>query len=148
MILTGDYGQNGMPYEEIDGVPIWFEERGDPAGPPLVALHGGILTFERSFGDVLPWLTEGRRVIGAELQGHGHTADTGRSMSFERFADDIAELIDRVAGGLEHPARRLPPRDHRPRAGRPRLPTRRRVRGLACRLRRGGGESGRRGVDH
>jgi pimeloyl-ACP methyl ester carboxylesterase len=48
---------------------------------------------------VLPWLAEGRRVIGVELQGHGHTPDTGRTMSIERFADDVAELIDRVAGG-------------------------------------------------
>src|SRR5436190_22473947 len=88
-----------MPYEEIDGVPIWYEEHGDPDGPPLVALHGGILTFDGSFGDVLRWLTQGRRVIGVELQGHGHTPDTGRPMSIERFADDVAELIDRVAGG-------------------------------------------------
>ena len=64
-----------------------------------VALHGGIVTFRGSFGNVLPWLTEGRRVIGVELQGHGHTPDTGRAMSIERFADDVAELIDRVAGG-------------------------------------------------
>ncbi len=88
-----------MPYEEIDGVPIWYEEHGDPDGPPVVALHGGITTFEGSFGDVLPWLEQGRRVIGVELQGHGHTPDTGRSMSIERFADDVAELVDRVAGG-------------------------------------------------
>jgi len=88
-----------MPHEEIDGVPIWYEEHGDPDGPPLVALHGGVLTFQRSFGDVLPWLTKGRRVIGVELQGHGHTPDTGRALSIERFADDVAELIDRVAGG-------------------------------------------------
>src|SRR3954470_22202382 len=88
-----------MPHHEIDGVPIWYEERGDPAGPPLVALHGGIMTFHGSFDDVLPWLAEGRRVIGVELQGHGHTPDTGRPMSYERFADDVAELVDRVAGG-------------------------------------------------
>ena len=88
-----------MPHEEIDGVPIWYEEHGDPGGPPLVALHGGLLTFQRSFGDVLPWLTERRRVIGVELQGHGRTPDTGRAMSIERFADDVGELIDRVAGG-------------------------------------------------
>src|SRR3954468_9746102 len=88
-----------MPHEEIDGVPIWYEEHGDPAGSPLVALHGGIVTFQGSFGDVLPWLTVGRRVIGVELQGHGHTPDTGRAMSIDRFADDVAELVDRVAGG-------------------------------------------------
>jgi pimeloyl-ACP methyl ester carboxylesterase len=88
-----------MAHEEIDGVPIWYEEHGDPTGPPLVALHGGILTFRRSFGDVLPWLAEGRRVIGVELQGHGHTPDTGRAMSIDRFADDVAQLIDAVTGG-------------------------------------------------
>ena len=88
-----------MPLEEIDGVPIWYEEHGDPAAPPLVALHGGILTFGGTFDAVLPWLTEHRRVIGIELQGHGHTPDTGRPMSIERFADDVAEVIDRVAGG-------------------------------------------------
>jgi pimeloyl-ACP methyl ester carboxylesterase len=88
-----------MAHEEIDGIPVWYEEHGDSAGPPLVALHGGIVTFQGSFGDVLPWLTEGRRVIGVELQGHGHTPDTGRPMSLERFADDVAEVIDRVAEG-------------------------------------------------
>lgn len=88
-----------MAHEQIDGVPIWYEEHGDPDGAPLVALHGGIMTFEGSFGHVLPWLARERRVIGVELQGHGHTPDTGRPMSIERFADDVAELIDRVAGG-------------------------------------------------
>jgi pimeloyl-ACP methyl ester carboxylesterase len=99
MSLRRAYRLAGMPHEEIDGVPIWYEECGDPTGPPLVALHGGILTFRRSFDDVLPWLVDGRRVIGVELQGHGHTPDTGRAISFERLADDVAELIDRVAGG-------------------------------------------------
>ena len=65
----------------------------------MVALHGGMLTFQASFADVLPWLTEGRRVIGVELPRHGHTPDTGRPMSLDRFADDVAEVIDRVAGG-------------------------------------------------
>src|SRR3954464_2008126 len=99
MSSGGAAGRRGMPTEQIDGVPIWYEECGDPSGPLLVALHGGIMTFERSFAAVLPWLADGRRVIGVELQGHGHTPDTGRAMSIERFGDDVAELIDRVAGG-------------------------------------------------
>jgi pimeloyl-ACP methyl ester carboxylesterase len=99
MSRDGLQRRKGMSHAEIDGVPIWYEERGDPAGPPLVALHGGIITFQGSFGRVLPWLAEGRRVIGIELQGHGHTPDTQRAMSIERFADDVAELIDRLSGG-------------------------------------------------
>jgi pimeloyl-ACP methyl ester carboxylesterase len=88
-----------VPTKDIDDIPIWYEEHGDPAGPALVALHGGINTFQGSFGAVLAWLAEGRRVIGVELQGHGHTPDTGRSMSIERFADDVAQVIDEIAGG-------------------------------------------------
>ena len=37
-----------MPYEKIDDVPIWYEEHGAPDAPPVVALHGGVLTFETS----------------------------------------------------------------------------------------------------
>ena len=83
-----------MPLTDIDGIPLWHEEHGDPDGPPLIALHGGALTFGGSFGDVLPWLGPLRRVIGVELQGHGHTADTGRAMSIDRFADDVDALLD------------------------------------------------------
>lgn len=88
-----------MPTCDIGDLPIWFEECGDPTGPALVALHGGINTFQGNFGPLLGWLAEGRRVIGVELQGHGHTPDTGRSMSIDRFADDVAQVIDEVAGG-------------------------------------------------
>ena len=89
-----------MPHEQIDGVPIWFEEHGDPEGPPLVALHGGILTFEGSFRDVLPWLN---RVTAGSSGSSSRATATPQTlagpMSIERFADDVAELIDRVAGG-------------------------------------------------
>jgi pimeloyl-ACP methyl ester carboxylesterase len=88
-----------MPTADINGLPLWYEEHGDPGGPPIVALHGGVVTFEGSFADVLPWLAEGRRVIGVELQGHGHTPDTGRAMSIDQFADDVATLLDHL--GIE-----------------------------------------------
>src|ERR1051325_2458396 len=88
-----------MPTADIDSIPLWYEEHGDPDGSPLGAPHGGILTFEASVQHVLPSLAQGRRVIGIELQGHGHTPDTGRPMSINRFADDVAALLDRL--GIE-----------------------------------------------
>jgi pimeloyl-ACP methyl ester carboxylesterase len=88
-----------MPLAEISDIPMWYEEHGDPDAPPLVALHGGVLTFGLSFDAVLPWLTKVRRVIGVELQGHGHAPDTGRDMSIDRFAQDVAALLDHL--GIE-----------------------------------------------
>jgi pimeloyl-ACP methyl ester carboxylesterase len=47
----------------------------------------------------LEWLAEHRQVVAIELQGHGHTRDTGRPFSFQGFGDDIAGLIEYL--GLE-----------------------------------------------
>src|SRR5437870_1297560 len=35
-----------MSHEEIDGVPVWYEEHVAPARSPLVVLQGGIITFQ------------------------------------------------------------------------------------------------------
>jgi pimeloyl-ACP methyl ester carboxylesterase len=45
------------------------------------------------FEPILPGLAEGRQVIGLEMQGHGHTGDTARPLSYEGMADDVAAAI-------------------------------------------------------
>ena len=52
-----------------------------------------------AMGEIVPQLAATRRVIGVELQGHGHTADIERPLRFELMADDIAALIRHL--GLE-----------------------------------------------
>jgi pimeloyl-ACP methyl ester carboxylesterase len=51
------------------------------------------------FGEVLPLLAEGRRVIAVDLQAHGRTADIDRPMTFEAMADDVAALIEHLELG-------------------------------------------------
>ncbi|PYX82881.1 MAG: alpha/beta hydrolase [Acidobacteria bacterium] len=65
------------------------------SGEPLILLHGGVVGIT-TFGPNLAALSEKRRVIAVELQGHGHTADIDRPLSFESMADDIAALIKYV----------------------------------------------------
>ena len=60
----------------MNGLQLYYEIHG--LGRPLVLLHGGLLTIDLSFGPLLEPLAAGRQVIAVELQGHGHTADTGR----------------------------------------------------------------------
>lgn len=97
MSPTAAYGLICMPYADVNGIHLYYEERGE--GPPLVLLHGGVLTIELSFGVVIPVLAEHHRVIAVELQGHGRTADIDRPMTFEHFAADVVALLDHL--GIE-----------------------------------------------
>lgn len=84
-------------YALVNGLNIYYEIHG--AGKPLMLLGGGFWTVE-AMDEVLTPLSSGRQVIAVELQGHGHTADIDRPLSFELIADDIAALIALL--GLEH----------------------------------------------
>ena len=88
--MNGDSKGN---YAEVNGLNMYYEIHG--SGQPLILLHGGIGTIEM-FGEVLPLLAGGRRVIAVDLQAHGRTADVDRPLSFELMADDIAALIERL----------------------------------------------------
>lgn len=83
-------------YASVNGLELYYEVHG--TGEPLVLLHGG-LGGVVDFAQVIPALAETRQVIAVELQGHGHTADIDRPLSFEAMADDIAALIESL--GLE-----------------------------------------------
>src|SRR3712207_6656523 len=77
-------------YAPVNGLQMYYEIHG--AGRPLVLLHGAYMTIG-DFGTLLPALAATRRVIAAEMQGHGHTADVDRPLSYEQMADDAAALL-------------------------------------------------------
>ncbi len=77
-------------YASVNGLDMYYEIHG--SGEPLILLPGGFMTVE-AMGTLVPQLAATRRVIGVELQGHGHTADIERPLRFEWMADDIAALI-------------------------------------------------------
>jgi pimeloyl-ACP methyl ester carboxylesterase len=83
-------------YATVNGLKMYYEVHG--TGQPLVLLHGGAGAAEM-FDDVMPVLSEGRQVIAAELQAHGHTADIDRPLRYELLADDVAALIRHLGLG-------------------------------------------------
>jgi len=83
-----------MTYASVNGLRLYYEIRG--SGRPLVLLHGGLLTIDLNFGPLLEPLAASRQVIALELQGHGHTADTGRPMTIEALASDVVGLLDQL----------------------------------------------------
>jgi pimeloyl-ACP methyl ester carboxylesterase len=86
-------------YAELSNGRVWYDEYGH--GEPLVLLHGGAVDA-RFFEQNAAAFAERFRVITTDLWGHGHTADREGPFSFESFASDVAELIERFAGGQAH----------------------------------------------
>ncbi|MFF6794179.1 alpha/beta fold hydrolase [Streptomyces filamentosus] len=93
-----------MPYADVDGVSLYFEEHASATAPgadgaPLVLLHGGFGAGE-VFGPLLAaGVGEGRRVITVDLRGHGRTPDVpGLPMTMEAMADDVAGLLRHLGG--------------------------------------------------
>lgn len=76
-------------YAEINGLRMYYEIHG--TGKPLVLLHGAF-----GWATVYPALARNRQVIAVEFQGHGHTADIDRPLTYEQMADDTAALLDHL----------------------------------------------------
>jgi pimeloyl-ACP methyl ester carboxylesterase len=87
-----------MSYADVNGLSLHYQEHG-AGGEPLIMLHGGFATGD-SFGPVLDQVASTRRVITADLQAHGGTADIDRPLRFETMAEDIAGLLGEL--GLGH----------------------------------------------
>jgi pimeloyl-ACP methyl ester carboxylesterase len=62
-------------------------------------LHGAMGTIESCFAALLPTLARHFEVIAVELQGHGHTRDVARPLTYEGMAGDIASMLDAL--GIE-----------------------------------------------
>ncbi len=85
--MDGDHRDN---YVGVNGLGMYYEVHG--TGQPLVVLHGAYMTIG-AMGRIVPGLAETRRVIAVEQQGHGHTADVDRPITYEQMADDTAALV-------------------------------------------------------
>jgi pimeloyl-ACP methyl ester carboxylesterase len=70
---------------------MYYEIHGE--GQPLVLLHGALGTIDSCFRHLLPVLASTRQVIAAELQGHGHTADIDRPLTYGQMAEDTMALV-------------------------------------------------------
>ena len=78
---------------EVNGLSYYFEIHGK--GEPLLLLHGGLGQIEM-FGPVLAALSEGRRVIGVDLQGHGRTSLGDREIDPIDLGEDMAVIVKKL----------------------------------------------------
>jgi pimeloyl-ACP methyl ester carboxylesterase len=84
-------------YVPVHGLDMYYEIHGD--GSPLILLHGAMGTIDSCFANLLPVLAATRQVVAIELQGHGHTADVDRPLSYQQMAADTAVVMEAL--GIE-----------------------------------------------
>ena len=95
-----------MPTVTRDDLILYYVERGDPAGPPVVLLHG--LTMSSVTMERLAASLDDHRVLLLDLHGHGKSTKPHEPDRYlvSEFADDVVALLDHleikeaVIGGL------------------------------------------------
>jgi pimeloyl-ACP methyl ester carboxylesterase len=90
-------GTNGQ-YATVNGLKMYYEIHGTAHGTtrPLVLLHGAFSQTRTDFPELLPLWAKTRQVIAIEQQGHGHTGDIDRPLTYAQMADDTAELLKQL----------------------------------------------------
>ncbi len=78
-------------YADVNGLKMYYEVYGQ--GKPIVFLHGSFMTIPLNWAHIIPVLAKDRKVIVAEMQGHGRTKDIARPLSYEGMADDVSGLL-------------------------------------------------------
>lgn len=83
---------------DVDGLPIFYREAGEPGRPVLLLLHG----FPASsfmFRDLMPLLADRFHVIAPDYPGFGHSAapEPGEfAYTFDRLADVVEAFTERL----------------------------------------------------
>lgn len=78
-------------YADVNGLKMYYEVYGN--GKPIVLLHGSYMNIPLNWSHIIPLLAKDRKVIVAEMQGHGRTRDISREFSYEGMADDVSGLL-------------------------------------------------------
>jgi pimeloyl-ACP methyl ester carboxylesterase len=79
----------------INGLRLYYEAHGEPGASeavPLLLIPGAFQSTDSMKQWVAAFVAK-RPVIVFDQQGHGRTADTPRTMSYEQFGDDAAALL-------------------------------------------------------
>lgn len=77
-----------------DGATIFFKDWG--SGPPIVFSHGWPLSSDAWDRQMMFFGERGYRVIAHDRRGHGRSSQTWQGNDLDTYADDLAEVIEKL----------------------------------------------------
>ena len=93
-----------MPHAIAGDLRVYYEEHGQPGGPPLVLLHGFTATGTMQWRSYFETFGARYRLLVPDLRGHGRTDNPGglAMMNHRQFARDVIALCRAL--GIERAA--------------------------------------------
>lgn len=79
-------------YFRIDDANLYFEETGNPAGAPLILLHGGLGNLA-DFNQILDKLPAHFRLIGIDFRGHGKSSLGSAPLTYQLYQTDVESIL-------------------------------------------------------
>jgi pimeloyl-ACP methyl ester carboxylesterase len=79
----------------IGDANLYFEVAGNPAGKPLVLLHGGLGNLA-DFNAILDRLPEQFRFIGIDFRGHGKSTLGSAPLTYQQYQADVERILDHL----------------------------------------------------
>src|SRR3954451_17678437 len=83
-----------MPYADVNGQRLWYEDSGGD-GPPVLLSHGFLMDHTMFDGQVTALAPE-FRCIRWDERGFGRTEDDGTSFTYWDSANDAFALLDHL----------------------------------------------------
>lgn len=96
MAAFNQFNHQTGSHVEVDGASLYYEEQGQPDGPPLLCLHGGFGNID-TFNAMAPDLGRTFRLIGIDSRGQGASTLGPAPLSYRRLQQDV-EAIARHLG--------------------------------------------------
>ncbi|MCS6801622.1 MAG: alpha/beta hydrolase [Chloroflexota bacterium] len=84
------------------GLTVFVVDTGQPAGEPVVLLHGMLTTGENGFRGEIAALSDRYRVIVPDARGHGRTLGPPEPFSFHVLALDTIALVEALGVRRAH----------------------------------------------
>jgi non-heme chloroperoxidase len=79
-----------------DDVQIYYKDWGPQDGPAVILSHGWPLNADSWESQALHLASNGYRVITADRRGHGRSSQPWDGNDMDHYADDLAQLIERL----------------------------------------------------